>query len=228
MKLPKLTGFQQIIAAGAIFALILIFVIFALIAPQVYNLRGLSSERDKAEQEIEMAKGTLRQLEEAKKQSQKTEAELLRINRQAPLQDAQIPSLLVQIEDISKRAGIDFISMRPSAPVQKEEYAEIPLDIKIEGFFYEFLDFVYRLEKLSRLVNVTSIQIKEGKDGLPKIEGVIKANVYMLTPGVKPAAKTSQTPSAPKSEAPGGGGGTSGGAATGGGAGGTGGTGGVR
>ncbi|MFZ3062880.1 MAG: type 4a pilus biogenesis protein PilO [Actinomycetota bacterium] len=210
MKLPKLAGSQQIIVAAAIFTLILIFVIFALIAPQLYNLRNLSSERDKVEQEMEMAKGTLRQLEEAKKASQETEAELLRINRQTPLQDAQMPSLLVQIEDISKRAGIDFISMRPSTPVQKEEYAEIALDIKIEGFFYEFLDFVYRLEKLSRIVNVTSIQIKEGKGGLPKIEGAIKANAYMLTPGVKPAGKTSQTPGAPKSEAPGGAGGTGG------------------
>jgi type IV pilus assembly protein PilO len=234
MKLPKLTASQQIIGVAVIFALILVFVIFVLTAPQLYNLRSLSSERDKVEQELEMAKTTLRQLEEAKKESQKIEAKLLRINRQAPLEDAQLPSLLVQMEDISGRAGIDFISMRPTAPVQKEEYAEIPLDIKIEGFFYELLDFVYRLEKLSRLVNVTSIQIKEGKGGLPKIEASIKANVYMLTPGVKPAGKTPTTPGAPKSESPGGGTGatsmsrTSGPTATAAGVGGTEGTGGLR
>lgn len=203
MRLPKLTASQQIIVVGAIFALIVVFVILVLVAPQVFALRSLSSERDKVEQELEMVKSTLRQLEEAKKESQKTETKLLRINRQAPLEDAQIPSLLVQIEDVSKRAGIDFISMRPSAPVQKEEYAEIPLDIKIEGFFYELLDFVYRLEKLSRLVNVTGIQIKEGKGGLPKIEASLKATVYMLTPGVKPAAKTPTTPGAPKGGTPG-------------------------
>lgn len=207
MKFPHLTATQQIVAIAVAFVVIALLSVILVLVPQLVSLRMLMAEEGQASRNLESAKATLKQLEDLKRDSQKTETKLIQINRKTP-SDAELPSLIVQMEDASKKTGVDFISIKPGAPVQENEYQEISLDIKINGYFYELLDFVYRVEKLPRLVDVITIDIKEGKAKLPNIEATLKANVYVLTPGVK--AKTGAT--AAPSPTPGGGGTTGGGA----------------
>lgn len=184
MKFPRLTASQQIIVAAVAFVVIALLLVIFLLVPQIVSLRGLMAEEGQATQNLESAKATLKQLEDLKRESRKTESKLIQVDRKTP-SDAEIPSLIIQMEDASKKAGVDFILIKPGTPVQKDEYQEISLDIKINGYFYELLDFIYRVEKLPRLVDVITIDIKEGKAKLPNIEASLKANVYVLTPGVK-------------------------------------------
>lgn len=215
MKFPRLTPTQQIIVIAAVFVVITLLSVIFVLVPQLVGLQGLMAEEGKASQDLESAKATLKQLEDLKRGSQKTEAKLIQLNRKAPA-DAELPSLIIQMEDASNKAGVDFILIKPGTPVQKDEYQEIPLDIKINGYFYELLDFVYRVEKLPRLVDVITIDIKEGKAKLPNIEATLKANVYVLTPGVKPKTGAAEAPSPPTGgeggSTPPTGGGTTGGA----------------
>lgn len=185
MKLPHLTATQRIIVAAIAFIVTALLLVIFVLVPQIVSLRGAMAEEAQASQSLESAKATLKQLEDLKRESQKTESRLVQVNRKTP-SDAELPSLIMQMEDASKKAGVDFILIKPGPPVQKDEYQEIPLDIRINGYFYELLDFVYRVEKLPRLVNVITIDIKEGKAKLPNIEVSLKANIYVLTPGVKP------------------------------------------
>lgn len=185
MKLPHLTATQRIIVAAIAFIVTALLLVIFVLVPQIVSLRGVMAEEAQASQSLESAKATLKQLEDLKRESQKTESRLVQVNRKTP-SDAELPSLIMQMEDASKKAGVDFILIKPGPPVQKDEYQEVPLDIRINGYFYELLDFVYRVEKLPRLVNVITIDIKESKAKLPNIEVSLKANIYVLTPGVKP------------------------------------------
>lgn len=200
MKLFKLSPKQQIIAVAAGALIIAIIFIVALVVPQILRLGDLSAKEQVALNELNTAKATYSQLEELKRTSRKTENELLRVDRKAP-EETELPALLIQIEDISGKAGITFMSIKPSEPIQQTDYAEVPLEIQINGYFFSLLDFIYRLEKLPRIINVTGIEIKEGKVGLPNIEASIKCSAFVTTPGVK--SKTGSTATAPAGAATG-------------------------
>lgn len=202
MKFLKLAPRQQIIVMAAVFIVVLLLLIILFVVPQIFRVIALSGEAEAANQELISSKSTYSQLEQLKKTSLKTDNELIRQTRQVP-DTAELPALLIQIEDISTKSGINLLSIKPSAPVQKDDFQEIPLELTIDGYFYSLLDFTYRLEKLPRIISVTSLDIKEGALKLPNIETTVKASAYILTPGVKstkgsaPATgATTSTPSA--------------------------------
>jgi type IV pilus assembly protein PilO len=213
LKLFNLTPKQQIIIFAVIMALVAILLIVLLIVPQVINLGALGVEEQAAKTELNVAKSTYSQLEELKRTSRKTEAELIRVDRKAP-EDPELPALLIQIQDISSKSGIGLLSVKPSPLVQNADFAEVPLEIQIDGYFFSLLDFIYRLEKLPRIINVKSIDIKEGTLQLPNISVTVKASAYITTPGVISAAAASTTTPPPAA----GGQGTTGQTKTGGGA----------
>lgn len=184
MKFLKLTPNQQIIAVGAGLGIVIVLIIAGLVVPQILKLGSLGVEESKALTQLNAAKSNYAQLEELKKSSRKTESDLLRVDRKAP-EDAELPALLIQIEDISTKSGITFMSIKPSEPEQKNDYKEVPLEIQIDGYFFSLLDFIYRLEKIPRVLNITKIDIKEGKQGLPNIEATIKLSAFVMTPGLK-------------------------------------------
>ncbi len=189
MKLLKLTAKQQIIAVAAVFALLAVILIVTLVIPQIIRLGALGVEEQSAATELNTAKATYANLQELRRASRKQESDLLRADREAPA-DAELPAMLIQIQDISAKAGTGLISIKPSALVQKNDYAEVPFEIQIDGYFFSVLDFVYRLEKLPRIINVRGIEIKEGKQTLPNIDVTIKAAAFVSTPGIKATAGT--------------------------------------
>jgi type IV pilus assembly protein PilO len=180
----KLTSRQQEIAVLVVAIVIIVILVGVLVVPQVIRLGALGTEEQTAITQLNTAKATYNQLAELKKSSRKSESDLLRVDRKAP-EDAELPALLIQIEDISQKAGISFMSIKPAEPVQMDNYQEIPLEITISGYFFSLLDFVYRLEKIPRVINVTGIDIKEGTLGLPNIEVKLNALTFITTPGVK-------------------------------------------
>ncbi|MFH1736417.1 MAG: type 4a pilus biogenesis protein PilO [Actinomycetota bacterium] len=80
---------------------------------------------------------------------------------------------------------MNFMSIKPRAPVQKNDYQEVPLEIEINGYFFSLLDFVYRVEKLPRIINITAIDVQEGEAKLPNIKVVVQVKTFIMTPGLK-------------------------------------------
>lgn len=197
MKTPKLKPKQQVlITAIVLAALIAVFIIF-FIVPKIIQVGSTSVEEQSALTQLNTAKSSYSQLEELKKTSRKTEYELMTLERQTP-GDAELPSLLMQLQDISAKSGINVISIKPTAPVQKNDYQEVPLEIEINGYFFSLLDFVYRVEKLPRIINITAIDVQEGEAKLPNIKVVVQATTFIMTPGLK-ETKTGTSGAATKS-----------------------------
>ncbi len=190
MKLPKLTPKQTVIAAGVGFGVVALAFILLFLVPQIISMGAYRAEELTARNELEVAKTKLKELEDIKKISRKTESELLRQQRRTP-EEAELPSMLIQIEEISKKAGLTLVSVKPATPIQKQDYQDVPVDIQVKGFFYPLLDLIYRMEKLPRLVQITTIEVKEDPtEKLPSIQADMKAHIYVLTPGLKPTGGT--------------------------------------
>ncbi|MDY6854034.1 MAG: type 4a pilus biogenesis protein PilO [Thermodesulfobacteriota bacterium] len=69
----------------------------------------------------------------------------------------EIPSLLKNISKLGKESGLEFLTFRPKPEVPQGFYAEIPIDIKVLGSFFEVSTFFDKVRRLSRIVNATEV-----------------------------------------------------------------------
>jgi len=91
------------------------------------------------------------------------ELKLQKVLRQLP-NDKEIEVLLTDVSNLGKTAGIEIKSFKRREEVVHDFYAEVPLDIEIEGQYHNIATFFDMLANLPRIVNVGSLDIKVGKD----------------------------------------------------------------
>jgi type IV pilus assembly protein PilO len=103
--------------------------------------RMIAANRPKLEEEI---KGLEKQLDAA----------LVKLP-----EEKEIPKLLTQVNTLGLQSGLEFLLFRPGAPVKKGFYAEVPIDIRVEGEYHTLGTFLDRVSKLERIVNVADLRI---------------------------------------------------------------------
>jgi type IV pilus assembly protein PilO len=77
----------------------------------------------------------------------------------------EIPDLLSSLSTKAREAGLEILLFRPRAETFQEFYAEIPVDIVVRGGFFNAVTFFDEVGKLSRLVNMDNIDLKNTKVG---------------------------------------------------------------
>lgn len=79
----------------------------------------------------------------------------------------EIPSLLTNISKLAQESGLKILLFQPKPELNKGFYAEIPVEMKVEGKYHDFGYFCDRISKLERIVNVNNMQLtapKQKKD----------------------------------------------------------------
>jgi Tfp pilus assembly protein PilO len=114
---------------------------------------------------IAAAEAKLAQAEVTRAEGKKNQARLLELAKMVP-DSSQVPSLLVQIQDLADQSGIKFKSVSPGDPVESGGFQIIPLSLEFTGSYFDLSDFAYRAEQLvaapGRLLTVKSIQLQLG------------------------------------------------------------------
>ena len=71
---------------------------------------------------------------------------------------------------------MEFLLFKPGKEVSKGFYAEIPVNIEVEGGYHNLAMFFDKVSKLSRIVNVSNIKIQKMKE-----PGMLKATCVATT-----------------------------------------------
>jgi type IV pilus assembly protein PilO len=98
-------------------------------------------------------------LEEIQSRAPEIERQLLELARRVPEQP-EIPTLVVQVQEIAEESGVTQLLVQPEAPEQPEdggEYTIIPVTMSFEGNYDQLQEFLLRLRNLTRLVTVETI-----------------------------------------------------------------------
>jgi type IV pilus assembly protein PilO len=103
--------------------------------------------------EQEVIAGNLQSFQEEVK---RLESQLSLLLEQLP-NSAEIPSLLKNISDLGKEAGLEFVKFAPSGEVRKDFYAEIPVSIMVNGSYHAFALFADKVSRYPRIVNLSNI-----------------------------------------------------------------------
>jgi len=125
----------------------------------------LWEQKGKLEGDLQTLQSDLAQKRSVAANRPKLEAEIKVLDKQLEAalvklpEEKDIPKLLTQINTLGQQSGLEFQLFRPSAPVRKGFYAEVPIDIRVEGQYHTLGGFLDRVSKLERIVNVVDIKI---------------------------------------------------------------------
>lgn len=114
--------------------------------------------------------------------------------------DTEVPGLLEDITHTGLGSGLEFEEIELKSEVEKEFYAELPIDIKVVGDYHGFGSFVSGVAALPRIVTLHDFVIAWPQDNEKELKalGLLKMNITAKTyryssqggvsPNNKPAA----------------------------------------
>ena len=166
-KLPyaRLVGIQVRIRWGVIAAIplgLMAVFYFLLTSPAQVEATKLKSDLVKARQEVQEKQALERRLPEFEKEIAAKDFELALLRRQLP-EEREIPELIDQVSNLGTQSGLRFLTFKPKKEVEKDFYAEVPVELKIRGKFHNLVSFFDRISRLPRIVTISNLKIIESK-----------------------------------------------------------------
>jgi len=136
------------------------------------------------------------------------------LREQARVMDEALPNqtdlakYILQVQDVSNKAGLDWISTNPTPPVASPGSStglqEVGMTMGAEGNYFAVQDFIGRLENLDRAVKISSVSITAKADpnkpgGAPKLTADLVLKMFVAgaqapVPPVTPPAPAASTP----------------------------------
>jgi len=155
----------KLLVWGAALAVPVIAFMFLYVSPKNKEIATLRQTKEGLEQEIKKAEAVAAHLDEHRAEKEKTEQNFAQASRLLR-QKKEIPSLLTNISSQGSASGLDFLSFKPGAERMQDFYAEIPVDITVNGPYHNVGLFLDKVSKLDRIVTASDLAM-----GTPKVEG---------------------------------------------------------
>ncbi len=150
-----------LIYVGTLAVLVVVFAFF-LIMPQLKKKGELRLELENAQSTLSGVK-----LKAANFEQFGDELEATRVQFQKALlllpDKKEIPSLLTNISNLGSESGLEFILFKPKEEVPRDFYAEIPVEIIVQGSYHNVAVFFDKVSKLPRIVNISNVSMTDPK-----------------------------------------------------------------
>ena len=130
------------------------------------------------EQQIQQLEVTANRLPEFQRQVQALEAKLESLKRILP-PEKEMPDLMRRMQYLAAQSSLKVAKFNPAAPVQKDFYQEIPINLDLEGTYHNLGALLDRISRMSRLVNVGDLKVKANTK--PTISNTISISAIATT-----------------------------------------------
>ncbi len=125
---------------------------------QIDELSALEKKEIDLKTEFEGKQKKVANLQDYRDQLAQIETSLSIMIKQMPTEE-EVASLLIDISQTGLASGLEFRLFKPSAPIPKEFYSELPIAIQVTGKYEELSLFVSGLAALPRIVTVHDVKI---------------------------------------------------------------------
>ncbi|MCG8588642.1 MAG: type 4a pilus biogenesis protein PilO [Proteobacteria bacterium] len=159
-KLPKNVRLAIVTALIAAAGAAYYFLVYQAAASELAALRNKEQELQRQLNEVRAVAANLTTFED---EVANLERELNLALRQLPNQK-ELEVLLSDISNLGKRVGVDIVSFERQSEREKAFYAEVPIQLTLEGKFHDVARFFDRIAKLPRIVNVSELKITVASD----------------------------------------------------------------
>jgi type IV pilus assembly protein PilO len=132
---------------------------FLLLGPLLNRLDERAQERSDKEARLANLQQDVAQLEQVRRNAPELERQILEYSKRIP-EEPEIPTLVVQIEEIARASGVTQLSIVPGTPGSPPgggNYSVLPITMTFEGTYEELQDFTRRTDNLARLVTINDV-----------------------------------------------------------------------
>lgn len=154
----------KIIIAITLLLLPVVIFYFAFYQQKQNQLEILNNDKVALEKKLERVKKKASNKARLQKELEETRLVFEEASRLLP-KEQEIPQLLKDISALGRNAGLDFLSFKPGQDIPKDFYAEIPVNINVNGPYHNLGFFLDQVSKLDRIVTVDNISM-----GGPKMD----------------------------------------------------------
>ena len=141
---------------------------------QLASLDSAEEKEQDLKHEFEVKQKKAVNFQDFQDQLTQIETSLNEMIREMPTEE-EVASLLVDISQTGLASGLEFKLFKPDAPIVKDFYSELPINIQVVGKYEELGLFVSGLASLPRIVTLHNVTITpEGKDGSLLMSAIIK------------------------------------------------------
>src|SRR5688572_31466979 len=148
--------------------------------------------------EIDRGLATARRLPEFRKEVVTLQAQLERLRTVLPSeQDAG--DLLDRVNEMATQSNLTIRGFTPQAVAKKAMHAEWPIGLQLEGTYHDLGEFLERVSKFPRIINVGEIKIKarDVQTGRATVTAECTAMTFVLVePAPAPQAPAPPAPAA--------------------------------
>jgi type IV pilus assembly protein PilO len=163
-KLLKLPLYKRVAILVVLVAVLVGACIWFLIFPEYEKMGQMDQELSRLEADLIQKQRIANNLPKFKAEFLKLEEQLKAALTQLP-NKKEIPSLLTNLATIARDNGLDVVSFSPKGEVSKGFYAEVPGSVDLRGTYHQIAEFSQAVSKLSRIVNLSDLELSG-----PKIE----------------------------------------------------------
>jgi type IV pilus assembly protein PilO len=163
-KLLKLPLYQKAAIMGALVVLLLAAFIWFLWLPEYEKIGQMEEEVSRLQAELVQKQQIANNLPKFKEEFAKLEEQLNQALTQLP-NKKEIPSLLTNLATLAKDNGLEVASFSPRGEISKGFYAEVPASLDLVGTYHQIAEFAQAVGQLSRIVNLSDLDLSS-----PKVE----------------------------------------------------------
>ena len=127
------------------------------------RLTQLGGQLTEIQNEISEARAVASNLKSFQERSEDLQGQLNAALAQLP-NSKELPGLLTDMSSLGKKSGLEVRSFDPVSEVIRGFYAEVPIKVEFYGAYHDVGVFFDRLSRLSRIVNITKLEMSVERD----------------------------------------------------------------
>jgi type IV pilus assembly protein PilO len=158
-KISDLTKLQRILICVGVIGVVVGLFVWLLYVPEIKEQTKLTKAITEETDKLKQTKASAAELEKYKKLMEEKQAQFNIASKQLPQTD-EVPTLLKNVSQAGRDAGLAFLLFKPMAESLKNFYAVIPVQMDLYGSYHDLGAFFDRVAGMSRIVNIKSFEMK--------------------------------------------------------------------
>jgi type IV pilus assembly protein PilO len=158
-KIAALKRAHRIVICAGTFLLLGGVFFYFIFMPKNDRVNELKRNYEDLEGKVIKARAAVKDYDKYQRQYKEAEARF-KLARQLLPDKKEIPSLLESISRSGRGSGLEFILFQPGKEVSRGFYVDIPVKIQVTGGYHNVAMFFDQVARLSRIVNISNINIK--------------------------------------------------------------------
>lgn len=181
MKLPLS---KRLLILAGVNLLIAALSYYMFIGPRYAEREDLRGRLQELEKKLAESRAIAKDIPKYEKEKSELEEKLRKAVAQLP-NEKEIPDLMESISEAGRESGLKILLFKPRGEVPRGFYAEVPVNMTVEGRFESLFSFSVKISKLPRIVNISGIDINTigYKDRAPMLKAQFVATTFRFIPG---------------------------------------------